>query len=144
MSCKKGEKSLPSIKQTFCQGFSGTATYVHHWMPCAQTRTDPLLRQWAAGAHQLPWKPATDPPFTCSRHGSWHHMWHRLPHRLLSVPQPLSKGMHTEHRSLLEATAQRNFTEQLITDLRLDFLFLSHEESFAFLLREFWSQFREF
>lgn len=51
------------------------------------------------------------------------------------MPQALSKGTHTEQRSLLEATAQRNFTEQLIADLRLDFFFLSQEESFAFLLQ---------
>lgn len=31
-------------------------------MLCAQTRTDPLLRQRAAGAYQLPRKLATDPP----------------------------------------------------------------------------------
>lgn len=135
MPYKQGGKGLPSIKSTLCQGFSRTATYVHHWMLCAQARTDPLLRQQAAGTYQLPRKLATDPPFTCSSHGSWHQIWHRSPHRLLSVPQALSKGMHTEQRSLLEATAQRDFTEQLSTDLRPDFFFFCHEESFAFLLQ---------
>lgn len=62
MLCRKGKQAcLPTIKSTLCQGFSKTATYVHHWMLCAQTRTEPLLRQQAAGAYQLPRKLATDP-----------------------------------------------------------------------------------
>lgn len=52
------------------------------------------------------------------------------------MPQALPKGMHTEQRSLLEATAQGDFTEQLITDLRMDFFFIPCEESFAFLLQD--------
>lgn len=84
-----------------------------------------------------------------SYHGNWlqtppFHLqksWSMMSHLTQVTPQaPLraigsSKGMHTEQRSLLEATAQRNFTEQLIADLRLDFFFLSQEESFAFLLQ---------
>lgn len=143
-ACKKGEKGLPSIKPTLCQGFSRTSTYVHHWMLCAQTRTDPLLRQQAAGAYQLPRKLATDPPFTCSSHGSWHQIWHRSPHRLLSVPQALSKGMQ---RSLLEAMAQRDFTEQHWFEA--GFLpFLSWRKLCFSVAKQiqskFWLQFREF
>lgn len=146
-ACKKGEKGLPSIKPTLCQGFSRTSTYVHHWMLCAQTRTDPLLRQQAAGACQLPRKLAADPPFTCSSHGSWHQIWHRSPHRLLSVPQALSKGMHTEQRSLLEAMAQRDFTEQHWFEAGF-LLFLSRRKLCISVARQiqsqFWLQFREF
>lgn len=69
-------------------------------MLCAQTRTDPLLRQRAAGAYQLPRKLATDPLSPAAV------MVHDIRSDIVT-PQALSKGMHTEQRSLLEATALR-------------------------------------
>lgn len=103
-------------------------------MLCAQTRTVPLLRQRAAGAYQLPRKLATDPPLSPAE-VMVHDVTSDIGYPTGSSPcHRLYLRGRTQSKDL-EATAQRNFTEQLIADLRLDFFFLSREESFAFLLQ---------
>lgn len=63
---ERGKKTPHPSQNEPWWGFARTATYVHHWVLCAQTGPDPVLRQQAAGAYQLPGKLATDPSLVTS------------------------------------------------------------------------------
>lgn len=61
MLVERGKRlACPPSNQPFAKAFLGQL-HMSITECCAQTRTDPLLRQQAAGAYQLPRKLATDP-----------------------------------------------------------------------------------
>lgn len=140
---ERGKKKAQPSQNEPWGGFARTATYVHHWAPCAQTGPDPGLRQQAAGAYQLPRKPDTDPPLMTS------YLTQVSPTGSLPRHRVRLRGLHTEQRALLKAAAQKQFTAHCWFEARFHIIPPSLSQiklcaSVARQIQKFWTQFWAF